>query len=122
MDNSRKFSNKNNIIAGKFMEPQAYAKQQKAKASAAKAQKEASEKAAAERVQRLIKAYGEKKANMILQGEVAIGFTKTMCREAWGSPRSVNTTETARVIHEQWVYGNGRYLYFDNGVLTSIQR
>lgn len=123
MDRSIEFgSDKIKYILNKFMTPEEYAKQQKKNAEAAQAKKEANEKAAAERRQRLTNAYGEEKANMILRGEVAIGFTKSMCREAWGSPRSINTTETARVVHEQWVYGGGRYLYFDNGILTSIQR
>jgi len=36
----------------------------------------------------------------------------------------IHTTETYRHIHEQWVWGDGsnRYVYFDNGVLTAIQR
>jgi hypothetical protein len=25
-------------------------------------------------------------------------------------------------VHEQWVYGNGKYIYFDNGVVTTIQK
>lgn len=39
----------------------------------------------------------------------------------WGGPKNVNTTKTASGTHEQWVFGNGWYLYFDNDVLTSIQ-
>lgn len=113
---------KSKYILNKFMTPQAYAKLQKEKEAAERAKKEAAEKAAAERRQRLVSAYGEEKAGLILRGEIAIGFTKTMCREAWGDPKYVNTTETASVVHEQWVYGNGRYLYFDNGILTTIQR
>ena len=33
----------------------------------------------------------------------------------------VNITKNARGQTEQWVYGQGHYLYFDNGILTSIQ-
>jgi hypothetical protein len=34
-----------------------------------------------------------------------------------------NRTSTANHVHDQAVfYGGGRYLYFDDGVLTSIQR
>ncbi len=41
-------------------------------------------------------------------------------------PDHVNTTETAKGVREQWVFTdiNGMplwYLYFENGVLTSIQ-
>ena len=35
---------------------------------------------------------------------------------------SINTIETASVLHEQWVWGDDRYTYFDNGILTAIQR
>jgi len=51
-----------------------------------------------------------------------IGMSSSTARDStWGSPDHVNTTTTASGTHEQWVYGRNRYLYFDNGVLTSIQ-
>ncbi|HVX90297.1 MAG TPA: hypothetical protein VHC20_01535 [Candidatus Paceibacterota bacterium] len=50
-----------------------------------------------------------------------IGMSAAEVRASkWGSPRAVNTTVTALVRHEQWVYEKG-YLYFDNGILTAIQ-
>ncbi|MBN8887591.1 MAG: hypothetical protein J0I77_17840 [Rudaea sp.] len=42
----------------------------------------------------------------------------------WCGSHKVNRTENARGTHEQWVFGNERlswYLYFDDGVLTTIQ-
>jgi hypothetical protein len=52
---------------------------------------------------------------------VSIGMTGEQVRKSsWGRPKSINETITARGKHEQWVYG-GNYLYFENGVLTSIQ-
>lgn len=39
----------------------------------------------------------------------------------WGRPIDINRTITATGTREQWVYGNRRYLYFQNGVLTAIQ-
>ena len=39
---------------------------------------------------------------------------------SWGKPNKVNRTTNARGVSEQWVYDGG-YLYFDDGVLTSIQ-
>jgi seryl-tRNA synthetase len=39
----------------------------------------------------------------------------------WGKPDRVNRTTNARGVSEQWVYNGGGYLYFDNGVLRSIQ-
>ena len=39
----------------------------------------------------------------------------------WGGPKHVNRTVTKNGTHEQWVYSEYRYLYFDNGRLTVIQ-
>jgi hypothetical protein len=39
----------------------------------------------------------------------------------WERPQEVNRTINKLGTHEQWVYSNGSYLYFDNGKLTSIQ-
>lgn len=39
----------------------------------------------------------------------------------WGAPQKVNKSIDAGGTHEQWVYGNNRYLYFDNDRLSAIQ-
>jgi hypothetical protein len=40
----------------------------------------------------------------------------------WGKPQSVNRTQTGNHIHDQFVYtSHDAYLYFDDGILTSIQ-
>lgn len=75
----------------------------------------------AARKRSLINKYGQGTAKLILDGKVQIGFTKQMCIESWGEPEDINRTTGSYGVHEQWVYGNGRYLYFDNGKLTSIQ-
>lgn len=69
----------------------------------------------------LISKYGEYAASAIIKGSVYIGMTKEMALEAWGKPQDVNTTTTKYSIREQWVYGDGNYLYFENGKLTAIQ-
>lgn len=52
---------------------------------------------------------------------VAIGMNKAdVIASSWGKPQKINTTTNARGSHEQWVYGGG-YLYFEDGILTSIQ-
>lgn len=57
-----------------------------------------------------------------MNGQVKIGFTKQMCKEAWGEPDDINTTTNNYGSNEQWVYSLGNsYLYFENGRLTSIQ-
>lgn len=53
---------------------------------------------------------------------VAVGMTKAdVLASSWGRPQSINTTTTAYSVREQWVYGSGNYLYFENGVLKTIQ-
>lgn len=53
---------------------------------------------------------------------VRIGMTKEeVLASSWGRPERVNKTTNAYGTREQWVYGGGNYLYFENGVLTSIQ-
>lgn len=54
---------------------------------------------------------------------VSIGMTKhQVLATKWGKPERVNSTVSRHGEREQWVYGGGQYLYFENGVLTSIQQ
>lgn len=79
------------------------------------------EKEQQERKAALIRKYGKSNAELILSGRVRIGMTQAMCREAWGVPDDINRTSGSWGVHEQWVYGLGSYLYFENGILSSIQ-
>lgn len=50
-----------------------------------------------------------------------IGMTASdVLKTKWGTPQSINRTQSSTGSREQWVYGNGHYLYFRNGVLHSI--
>ena len=84
-------------------------------------EKENAQKEVAAYRMKLIKKYGKHYANIILEGSVQIGMTKQMCIESWGKPEDINTTIGSYGRHEQWVYGDGNYLYFENGILTTIQ-
>ncbi|HEY2934305.1 MAG TPA: hypothetical protein VGK99_21390 [Acidobacteriota bacterium] len=57
----------------------------------------------------------------ILKGSVRIGMSKEHVKASWGEPSDINTTVTRYSRHEQWVYGIGSYVYFENGVVTAIQ-
>ena len=62
--------------------------------------------------------------NKACRGGADIGMTKRMIFQAWGDPKDVNRTRTARGMREQWVYGsirNRRYIYFEDGIVTAIQ-
>jgi hypothetical protein len=53
---------------------------------------------------------------------VSIGMSKEeVLMSQWGKPERVNARTSTRGTTEQWVYGNGHYLYFDeSGRLTSV--
>lgn len=73
----------------------------------------------AERV-RLANQKGEAKARK--QKGVQIGMTtEEVLQSSWGKPTQVNRTTNRNGTREQWVYGIRNYLYFDDGILTSIQ-
>jgi hypothetical protein len=56
------------------------------------------------------------------RGDPRIGMTaKQVEATCWGKPDRVNRTETASVISDQYVYGDNRYVYLRNGIVTSIQ-
>lgn len=74
----------------------------------------------AKRKATLTKKYGATNANLILEGIVRIGMTKSMCEESWGLPDDINKSIGSWGTHEQWVYGNS-YLYFEGNRLTAIQ-
>ncbi len=61
----------------------------------------------------------------ILKGRVMLGMTNDMATASWGDPEDTNRTVGSFGVHEQWIYGNDiefrKYLYFENGILTSWQ-
>ena len=53
--------------------------------------------------------------------EPKIGMTKEEVRNSsWGSPEDINTYTYYWGTQEQWVYDNFKYIYFENGIVTSI--
>lgn len=56
------------------------------------------------------------------KGGVSIGMNQDdVLKSSWGKPKKVNRTTNAYGTSEQWVYGGHNYLYFKDGILTSIQ-
>lgn len=52
----------------------------------------------------------------------SIGMTPEQVKSStWGKPRKVNKTTTASGVSEQWCYSDNRYIYFDDGIVTTIQ-
>ena len=74
----------------------------------------------------LIEQYGESRTALILKKLVCIGMTREEAIESWGKPTDINKTTSSYGIHEQWIYDKGKYfkskyLYFEDGILRTIQ-
>lgn len=97
------------------------AEQKRAQAEAAK--RDAERRAKMSKIERIMEKYGcsEDVATMISHGQVRIGMTADQCRASWGRPRDINRSTGTWGVHEQWCYGGHNYLYFEDGILTSIQ-
>lgn len=67
------------------------------------------------------KKWPKRTVKAVLEGKVFVGMNSEQALESWGEPDDINRTITARGTSEQWVFGSGSYLYFDNGILTTIQ-
>jgi hypothetical protein len=53
---------------------------------------------------------------------VRLGMTQEdVLASSWGRPEHINRTISARGTREQWVYGGRNYLYFEDGILVTIQ-
>lgn len=93
------------------------------KAEAEAAKREAERRAKMSKIERIMEKYGcsEDIATLISRGQVMIGMTAEQCRASWGRPRDINRSTGTWGVHEQWCYGGRNYLYFEDGILTSIQ-
>lgn len=76
-----------------------------------------------EKFERLSSKYGKSNAKMMIEKKVKLGWNTEMCKESWGYPDDINRTTGIWGTHEQWVYGDiyCSCLYFENGILTTIQ-
>jgi len=101
-------------------------KEQKAarkKAQAEAERREAERRAKMKPIERIMEKYDctQEIAELIHKGRVRIGMTAEQCRASWGRPQDINRTTGSYGVHEQWCYGGHNYLYFEDGILTSIQ-
>lgn len=109
------------LSPNKLLDAEDYYAQLRAEEERKRLEQEALAQARAERYEALKKKYGKGTADLMMEGKVRIGWSKQMCIEGWGEPESINRSSGSWGVHEQWVYGGGNYLYFENGKLTSIQ-
>ena len=53
--------------------------------------------------------------------EPSIGMTASeVTTSTWGKPKKINKSTYSWGTREQWVYGDGRYIYLEDGIVTSI--
>ena len=58
---------------------------------------------------------------LIIAGRVTEGMTTEACRLALGTPKEVERGATNSVIREAWLYENGVYLLFEDGLLKRFR-
>lgn len=60
--------------------------------------------------------------SLITEGKVSEGMTREECRLALGAPKEVERGATQSYLREAWLYENGVYLLFEDGILKSYRR
>ena len=71
-------------------------------------------------------ARGVKVQNAVASREIFIGMTADEVVQSWGKPTRINSTVGSYGKHEQWIFdrgaiGRAQYVYFENGVVRSMQ-
>lgn len=74
-----------------------------------------------EQENRNIKKYGKSLYEKLKKGYYWVGMTDKMVLISLGNPNDINSTVGSWGTHEQWVYNDGLYCYFENGILKSYQ-
>jgi hypothetical protein len=74
-----------------------------------------------ERLTMLIDKYGKKKGPMIADGRVWPTISQDMALDSWGEPDSKRKSEGTLGVTETWYYPGGRYIFFENGRVSSWQ-
>jgi hypothetical protein len=86
------------------------------------AESEEEAKKATARRAALMKKYNDKKVvDAIMAGKVYTGMTKEMVFDSWGKSDEIDNSIGTVGRHELWVYGGTQFLYFEDGILTTIK-
>ncbi len=59
---------------------------------------------------------------LIVNGEIAEDMTREECRLSLGAPKTIDTLPGYGGVTEQWVYDDGRYLIFHDGLLRQFRK
>jgi hypothetical protein len=72
-----------------------------------------------ERLTLMIDKYGKKKGPMIADGRVWPTINQEMALDSWGEPDKRQKSESTLGVTETWYYPGGKYIYFENGRVSS---
>ncbi|MDE6556471.1 MAG: hypothetical protein K2K55_05850, partial [Duncaniella sp.] len=59
---------------------------------------------------------------LIIESRITAGMTPDECRLALGAPKEIDRVPTPALLREVWVYENGIYLLFEDGLLKAFRR
>ena len=65
--------------------------------------------------------YGKEVIERISNKEIWIGMTEEMLIDSWGNPTEINRTVLPSLVTKQYVYPNYKFVYVENGKVTSWQ-
>lgn len=60
--------------------------------------------------------------DLIIRGRVGTGMTRDECRLALGAPKEIDRSANNSYLREIWLYENGIYLVFEDGLLKIYRR
>lgn len=58
----------------------------------------------------------------LVQPYIGMTAEEVRTKSTWGNPEDINTTITGDITYEQWCYPGFKYIYLENGIVTSIQK
>lgn len=73
------------------------------------------------KIKSLYDKYESDKVLRILNHQIWIGMSSEQAKESIGNPTEIKSNTNAYGRTEQWIYPHEMYIYFDNGILTTIQ-
>ena len=69
----------------------------------------------------LIWLYGTEEGTAIYENKIWIGMSREQLLESWGRPWDINRTVYSWGVHEQFCYPGSRFVYVEDGEVTSWQ-
>lgn len=59
---------------------------------------------------------------LIINSNFALGMTKDECRLALGAPQNIDKAPSNQGLKERWLFGNGVYMIFEDGLLVKYRK